>query len=119
MTTNLSSFSLAQLFGEGAYQDASVLVIQKSSLRLTASTTNTAESLLVAILINCLQNFQGIITDENNQAITDENNQPIAFNNLEAFELLRIFQWNAFQIARNNQKYIRNQVIVEVYSANQ
>lgn len=116
MTTNLNSFSLAQLFGEGAYQDTSVLIIQKSDLlRLTPQTVNTAESLLVAILVTALSNFQGTITDENNQSITDENNQPIIFDNSEAFELIKIFQWMPFQFVRRNEKYINNQIIVEAY----
>ncbi len=46
--------TLVQVFGSGATQDASTLTIQKSALAtvgLTASGTNTAESLLVAILL--------------------------------------------------------------------
>lgn len=116
MITNLNSLSLAQLFGEGAYQDASVLIIQKSDLlRLTPKTVNTAESLLVGILITALSNFQGIITGENNQPITDENNQQITFDNSEAFELVKIIEWMPFQFIRNNQKYINNQIIVSAY----
>ncbi|MBN3924002.1 hypothetical protein [Nostoc sp. NMS4] len=117
MTTNLQSLSLTQLFGEGTFQDASVLIIQKASLlRLSPSVNNAAESLLVAILITALNSFQGTITDENNQSISDENNQSITFDNSEAFELIKLIEWKAFQILRNNQKYINNQIIVEGYT---
>lgn len=113
----MESLSLVQLFGEGAFQDENILVIQKSSLlRLTPITDNTAESLLVAILITALQNFQGIITDENNQPIIDENNQSITFDNSEAFELIKIIPWKPFQINRNNQPYILHQIIVFSYA---
>jgi hypothetical protein len=115
MTINL--FSLTQLFGKGAYQDATTLVIKKSSLlRLSPQPSNTAESLLVAILITALENFQGTITDENGQNITDENNQPFEIDNSEFFELLKIIKWQPFQIVRNGQKYINNQVIVSIYA---
>ncbi|MEH2065138.1 MAG: hypothetical protein V7K50_23240 [Nostoc sp.] len=109
--------SLTQIFGEGAYQDANMLVIQKASLLgLTPLSTNTAESLLVGILITALSAFQGVITDENNQAITDENNQPIDFDNSEAFLLLKMFLWQPFQFDRSNTKYINNQIIINEYT---
>ena len=46
--------TLIQVFGTGATQDATSLTIQKSALvtvGLTAASTNTAESLMVAILL--------------------------------------------------------------------
>lgn len=120
MTTNLQHLSLAQVFGEGAFQDAGVLIIQKASLlKLTATISNTPESLIAAILITALTNFAGIITDENNLPITDENNRSFTFDNSEAFELIKIFEWQAFQFDRNNQKCINNQIIVEQYILNE
>ncbi|MEH2322050.1 MAG: hypothetical protein V7K32_00305 [Nostoc sp.] len=118
MTTNLSSLSLTQLFGEGAYQDANILIIKKSSLlRLTASPDNTAESLLVAMLITALTNFSGIVTNETFQMIIDENNQPILFDNSEAFELIEIISWQPFQFTRNNQFFIKHQIIIKMYAS--
>lgn len=117
MITN--SLSLAQIFGEGAFQDANTLVIQKASLlKLIPTANNTAESLLVGILITALSNFKGVIVEENNQAITDENNQMITFDNSDVFESLKIFEWIPFQIFRSNQKYINNQILVEKYTKN-
>ena len=111
--------SLTQLFGEGAFQDTNILIIQKASLlKLTTTANNTAESLLVAILITALPNFKENITDKNNQIITDEKNQAITFDNSEAFELIKMIEWQPFGFDRNHQKWINNQVIVEGYSAN-
>jgi hypothetical protein len=115
----MQSLSLAQIFGEGAFQDANVLVIQKASfLKLTPLSNNTAESLLIAILITALVNFRGAITDENNQVITDENDQQIYFDNSEAFELIKMINWSPFGLMRNNQPYINHQIIVEAYDPN-
>ncbi|MEH2437371.1 MAG: hypothetical protein V7K25_24575 [Nostoc sp.] len=117
MTTNLYSFSAAQLFGKRVYQDANVLIIQKSDLlRLNPQADNTAESLLTAILITALLNFKGIVTDENDQAITDENNQAIEFDNSDSFDLLKMISWQPFTTNRNNQKYITNQIITFLYA---
>ncbi|MEH2331567.1 hypothetical protein [Nostoc sp.] len=119
MTTNLASLSLADLFGKGASQDANVLIIQKAFLlTLTPLPINTAESLLVGILVTSLFTFAGIITDENNQPFTDENNQPITFDNSEAFELIKMIAWKPFQFNRNGQPYVNNQVIVSFYVPN-
>jgi hypothetical protein len=118
MTTNLNPLSLAQLFGEGAYQDASVLVIQKSDLlRLTPQANNTAESLLAAILITAYSAFSGTITTGDNQPITTEYGASLTFDNSEAFELLRIIDWTPFQFLRRDEKYINNQIIVDSYGA--
>lgn len=111
--------SLVELFGEGAFQDANFLIIQKASLlNLTPLVKNTAESLLVGILVTALPNFKGVISDENNQLICDENGDSIIFNNSDSFELIKMIEWKAFQIIRNNQKYLNNQIIIESYAPN-
>ncbi|MEH1940095.1 MAG: hypothetical protein V7L01_07750 [Nostoc sp.] len=118
MTTNLNRLTLADIFGEGATQNATVLVIRKSDLlRLTPQANNTAESLLVAILITALSAFSGTITTEDAQPITTEDGLSLTFDNSEAFELLKIIGWTPFQIVRANQKYINNQIITESYDA--
>jgi hypothetical protein len=112
--------SLSQLFGEGATQTPNTLSISKAGLvGLTASANNTAESLLVGILLTALANFQGVITDENNQPITDENEVAIYFDNSESFEFLKIIPWQPFPSTRKNQPYITNQIIIFQYAKNQ
>lgn len=115
----MQSLSLSNIFGAGAFQDADILVIQKASLsKLTATDNNTTESLLAAILITASSNFKGVITDENNQAITTETGEVIAFDNSEAFELIKIIEWQAFGFNRKGQPFINNQIILEEYSKN-
>ncbi|MBC6436212.1 hypothetical protein FM036_45615 [Nostoc sp. HG1] len=66
--------TLADVFGTGATQDAATLTIQKSALTdvgLTTSATNTAESLLTAILLKAKQTLTTANHDANiNQSIT-------------------------------------------------
>lgn len=112
--------SLKRLFGEGAFQDENVLVIQKSSLlKLTPAVNNSSESLLTAILITALRNFQGNVTDENNRVITDESNQFVYFDNSSAFEFIKMIAWKPFRVIKNNQQYIIHQIIVDNYAPNQ
>lgn len=112
--------SLERLFGEGAFQDETVLVIQKSSLlRLTPSVNNSSESLLTAILITALRNFQGNVTDENNRVITSESNQFVYFDNSSAFEFIKMIAWKPFLVLKNNQRYIMHQLIIDNYAPNQ
>lgn len=86
--------SLQQLFGANAYQDSESLVIDKRDfINLSAAATNTGESLLVAILLNAYQQFEGNIVDGLNRPITDQLNKPITFNNSALYELLNIFHW--------------------------
>ncbi|MBD2508283.1 hypothetical protein H6G91_13505 [Nostoc muscorum FACHB-395] len=119
MTTNLNRLSLADIFGKGVTQNATVLVIQKSDLlRLTPQVNNTAESLLAAILITALPAFSGTITTEDNQSITTEDGTPLTFDNSEAFELLKVIPWTPFQFVRRDTKYINNQIIIEAYVPN-
>lgn len=116
----MESLSIVQLFGKGAFQNENNLVIQKSSLlKLTPNINNTAESLLIAILITALRNFQGNITDENNRVITGENNQFVSFDNSSAFELIKIIAWKPFLVIENNQRYVMHQVIIDNYAPNQ
>lgn len=117
MTTNLASLSLVDLFGKGATQDENTLVIQKASLiTLTPLVNNTADSLLAGMFITALNNFKGIIVNENNQSITDEYGQSISFDNSDSFELLKIIDWKPFFFDRQEQGFINHQIIVEAYT---
>lgn len=61
--------TLADIFGVGATQDASTITIPKSSLpRLTPSANNTAESLLVGIVLKA----QTVLTQTSFDANTDQ-----------------------------------------------
>lgn len=112
------SLTLTQLFGNSASQTATELVIQKSDLAavgLTPQANNHAEQLVVAILLQALRNFEGIITDENGNMITDENSIPIGYKNRELYELLEIFRWDNYAKQRGNQFYLTNTIVIESY----
>ncbi|MEH2287164.1 hypothetical protein [Nostoc sp.] len=115
----MQRLTLAQIFGAGTSQDMNVLIINKASLLgLSATTNNTAESLLAAIFVTALQNFQGAITDENDVTLTDENEQPIAFDNSEAFDGIGLMQWKPFFAKKDIILYQINQIIAFIYVPN-
>lgn len=108
--------TLAQLFGVNVFQDSQILRINKSDLPLlTPNINNTAESLLVAILLNALRNFSGTITDENNQTITDENNNSIEFDNRGLYRDISIFRWDDQLISKDNILCTRKTIIIHEF----
>lgn len=110
----MAQLSLQQLFGANAIQERDRLVIDKGDLfQLTASATNTAESLLVAILLNAHRNFEGNIEHEQGNAITDELGENITFSNSNLYELLNLFYWNHQFITVNDQPKILDTFVIE------
>lgn len=92
--------TLVQIFGAGATQDATSLTIQKSSLAtvgLTASANNTAESLIVAILLNA---EAGIGEDERDANI--DQNVAVSIGT------------SPNTTTRNNEIYLRNTISIEI-----
>jgi hypothetical protein len=117
-TTKMQTLTLQELFGVNAVQTADELIIKKSDLSavgLTPTANNRAEQLFVAILLKALENFQGLITDENNIPITDENNFPIEYDNRNIWELLEIFRWGTY-FPEGTTDRIRNQIILHSYT---
>ena len=106
--------TLQQLFGSSVYQDIDRLVIDKGDLfNLSASATNTAESLLIAIVMNALRQFEGVIEGENNVSITNEKNVPITYNNSALYGLLNIFYWKRQYISFQLLPYILDTFVIE------
>lgn len=70
----MAEYTLEQIFGTGATQNISTITIQKSAFpSLTPTAANTAESLLVSLMILWLTN----LTEANR--VTDEANRQISF----------------------------------------
>ncbi|MBC1238712.1 hypothetical protein [Nostoc sp. 2RC] len=114
----MQALTLQQLFGVNATQTATELIIKKNDLAavgLTPHTNNRAEQLVVAVLLKALENFQGVITDENNIPITDENNFPIEYDNRNLWKLLEILRWG-FYIPEGTTDRIRNEIIIHSYT---
>lgn len=110
--------TLVQLFGVNAFQDGQVLIINKSDLPgLTPLANNTAESLLVAIILKSLENFQGTIKDEYNNAITDEYNNVITYDNTNQFSAVDLFLWASYLESRVMLNVvICHQLIIHFYT---
>lgn len=92
--------SLAQVFGENATQDTNLLTIAKADLvavGLAPSATNSAESLLVALLLK----WQTILNDTN-QA-----------NNIDQSVSITTATTPSFT-NRNNAVFIRDAITVEI-----
>ena len=92
--------TLTEVFGANASQTATDLVIKKSDLTsagLTASTSNTAESLLLAVALKAQETLTDAARDTNidqSVAITDGFSPSIT--------------------TRNNAIYLRNTISIEV-----
>lgn len=92
--------TLIQVFGTNAIQDATTLTISKADLTsvgLTPSANNTAESLLLAIMLK----FKSVLTDTARDTNVD---QSVAV--VEGF--------SPSITTRNNTTYLRNTISVEV-----
>jgi hypothetical protein len=90
--------TLAQVFGSNATQDATTLTIAKADLTgLTASANNTAESLLVALILKCAEYLNDTNQSNNiDQSVSISTATTPSFTN------------------RNNAVYIRDSLTVEI-----
>lgn len=88
------NLTLQQIFGTNAAQTATTLTIQKADFpTLTAAADNRAEQLLVALLLQAHQHFEGMLTDELGRTITDELGRAITYDNRGLYEKLNIWHW--------------------------
>jgi hypothetical protein len=86
--------NLTQLFGEGATQTATNLLIQKSSLRgLTPLSNNHSEQMLAAIILTASHNFIGVLEDDLERLVTDNFGNSIDFDNSILYEDFSIEEW--------------------------
>jgi hypothetical protein len=107
-----------QLFGDGFYQDAEVIRIQKSALpRLTASPYNTAQSLLVALILLAASNFSGYLQDQNGEVLRNENNQPLEFDNSALYEALVVSFWRAIPQKKYGVPVIIHTFLIEFFAS--
>ena len=78
----MAVLTLEQIFGVGAVQDANTITIQKTGLtHLVSSVENSGSSIFAAIVNTAWMYFEGVVTDENFQAVTDETGQSIFYDN--------------------------------------
>jgi hypothetical protein len=90
----MQNLTLQQLFGTAALQDATTLVIHKSDLPgLTPNANNSAESLLIAILLQAWNEFEGLLADETGEAVVDEMGDAIGYDDRDLYEKLNVWFW--------------------------
>lgn len=109
--------TLKQIFGDNCFQDSLILIIQKSDyLLLTPTANNTAESLLVALLLKAFDNFQGSLTDLQGNKITDNQGRTINYNNSALYENLQIERLDSFIKMSNNNYFVTDQFVINYES---
>ncbi|YAG14530.1 hypothetical protein NSTC745_03875 [Nostoc sp. DSM 114161] len=110
--------SLTDLFGDGAVQTSTTLTIKKSDLiTLTPFINNSAESLLVAILVRAATFFQAFLADENGNPIITEEGYPIGYDRTNLYELLNVFIWESKYTSRDDINLsIKDTIVCESYT---
>lgn len=114
----MQALTLQELFGVNAVETAEELIIKKSDLSavgFTATASDRAEQLVVAVLLQVLRNFQGTLTDENGNPITDTHNIPVEYDNRNFWEFLEIFKWGLY-IPEGYTDRIRFAMIIHSYT---
>lgn len=105
-----------QIFGANATQTAATITIQKADLTiLTATANNGGEQLLIALLLQVHQHFEGVLTDPQNNVVTDQNGSAITHDNKKLYEKLVLSFWKRQFISRNLQKYILDTFVVDAF----
>ena len=89
----MQNLSLQQLFGEGASQDSEYLIIRKPGLPMTISDNNRAEQLLVALILQAWNEFEGLLIDESGDTILDETGNAISYDQRELYEKRHLWYW--------------------------
>ena len=104
----MKTFTLQQLFGENAIQTTTTLTISKVDLTavgFTPTTNNTAGSLLAAIVLNSLKEFEGEVFD-----LVDSNDEKITYSSGDVFEDLHCFYWRkTYEKNRERRQIVINQ----------
>ncbi|BAY22366.1 hypothetical protein NIES2100_21290 [Calothrix sp. NIES-2100] len=112
----MNNLSLAQCFGKNSLQNSNSLVIYKSDLPgLTPTAINTAEELVVGILLKILENFEGSITDENGNTITDVFGLPITYNQGDFVNAFNLFYWRINYTQSNGINYKNYQLVFSTF----
>lgn len=108
--------TLQQLFGVNASQDSQSFTIAKTDYPLlTPNINNSAESLLITIILQALENFQGEITTPEGEKIVDPNNSPITYNNSVLYATLLVERFDGFIEQRSGSYVVRNTLIIHQF----
>lgn len=112
----MQRFTLEQAFGKGATQDVNFLTIPKTSLpRLTPTANNTAESLLVGIILQVYQHFEGELTAPSEVIIRDAQGRAITYNNSRLYEKLVISYWKRQYLQEDIRNLILDTFVTDIF----
>lgn len=109
--------TLTQLFGEGASQTTTNLIIQKSRLSgLTPLLNNHSEQLLAAIILTASRSFIGVLEDDSGRLVTDNFGNSVDFDNSFLYDLV-VEQWKTL-ISSNkiHHTFLINQFQIYIYA---
>lgn len=111
------ALSIESLFGKDASQNIDSIIIKKNNLPgLTSSPSNTAESILVALILKIIENFEGNLTDNQGFSLTDNLGNKVTFSNRELYELLEGFFWKRDFTRRNDSLFSRISFVIMSYT---
>lgn len=111
----MQQLTLQQLFGNSASQDSQQIIISKADLpKLTASAGNTAESLLVALLLKAHANYEGYLSDPAGNRVVDGDRIPVTYR-FANYELTDLSYWKRQHFQQNQQAYILDTFLLKTY----
>lgn len=111
----MQNLTLQQLFGKSATQTDGTLTIHKADLPgLTVAANNRGEQLLVALLLQAHQHFEGVLTDEQGRAIADQQGRKVTFDNSALYQKLTISFWKRQFLARE-QPLVSDTFLVNIF----
>lgn len=111
--------SLNQMFGKNTSQTEQQLIINKADLPgLTASANNTAESLLVALLLKAHSNYEGYLSDPAGNRVVDGDRTPVTYR-FANYESTDLSYWKRQHFQQNQQAYILDIFLLKTYESYQ
>jgi hypothetical protein len=116
----METLTLQQLFGVSVSQDETTLTILKNdlvSVGLTPSTTNTAESLLAAIILKLLRLFSDSLDDGTGDVLADENGNAFEIGDGNIYENYFCEYWRSNITTRQGFKSHNHQILVREYES--
>lgn len=112
----MQQLTLQKVFGRSASQTNTHLIINKADLpKLTPTTNNQAQGLLVALILKANEEFEGQVVEDQGETLVDEQGVEITYSYLDDYEKLNLAFWRCEFIFRNKQTYRLNTFVIDIY----
>lgn len=115
----MNLLTLQDVFGANSTQDSNTLTVSKSDLisaGLTPVATNTAESILIAIILNLLGVFSGLVVDSSDEILVDSDGVFLGYQDDDSYQSFYAFYWRKTQSKRQGTFYINDQLVINEYT---